>query len=241
MGGGFAGCRKRRDNWVRDYDETWRYPDREVSRRETGSPVRIGADMFQGSLGYSIANGGRYFFSARVNLDRNHVPAKEEGDRRTVLYTSEQDRPVAIYEHTRENSISPSLDLYFQRSLGGGRQLTFDIVGTYIGTDSRRIYRESAMAAGGMGYDGNQVEDYGGRTAMGGILPEVVSDVSGDRYSLIAEGIYEQPLGSGRLSAGLRHMQAYTRNEYRGTAVARPPAALGHTYYIQIPQPRQQL
>lgn len=195
---------QRRNNWVRDYDETWRYPDHEVSRREVGQPVSIGGDMLQGSLGYSIAGKGKYFFSARLSLDYNHVPAKEEGDRHTVLYTSEQNSPIEIYEHTNEHSVSPSLDLYFSSPLGNGRQVIFDVVGTYIGTGSRRVYRENDVSF-------LEAERVGA---------EIVSDVSGDKYSLIAEGIYEQTIGGGRLSAGMRCTQAYTDNRYRGTDMA---------------------
>lgn len=35
---GFMGQKK--DKWIRDYEETWNYPDATVSRKETGLPVR---------------------------------------------------------------------------------------------------------------------------------------------------------------------------------------------------------
>lgn len=191
---------QRRDNWVRDYDETWRYPDREVRRHEEGLPVRIGGDGLEAHLNYSVADEGRYFFNARMSMDYNYVPAKEEeGDRRARLYTSDMAALTDIYEHTTERSTSPSLDLYLSHQLGGGRQIILDVVGTYIHTGSSRTYRESQA---------------------GSLLSESSADVSGDKWSLIAEAIYEQKAGNLTMNGGLRHLQAYTANSYGGTVAA---------------------
>lgn len=38
---GYMGQKK--DKWIRDYDETWHYPDVTVTRHETGLPVKVGA------------------------------------------------------------------------------------------------------------------------------------------------------------------------------------------------------
>lgn len=189
---------QRRDNWVRDYNETWHYPDHEVCRREVGSPVRIGVDAMQAHLNFCLAEADRYLFNARLSLDRNYVPAKEEGDRRARLYTSDSEVPFDIYEHTTEQSTSPSLDLYLQHSLGDGRQIIVDLVGTYIRTEADRTYSESLADA---------------------IVSESRPEVSGDKRSLIAEAIYEQKRGDTRLSGGLRHTQAYTANRYGGTGM----------------------
>lgn len=190
---------QRRDNWVRDYRETWHYPDRDVSRREEGSPVSIGGDGLQSHLNYSLAESGRYLFNARLGLDYAYTPGREEGDRCTRLYTSDRAAPLDICEHTTERTTSPSLDLYLQRSVGEGQQLVFDLTGTYIRTRSRRTYSESR------GDD---------------LLSENLSDIRGKKYSLIAEGIYEKSLGHHRLSTGLRHLQAHTDNRYTGTSAA---------------------
>lgn len=195
--GGYMG--QRRDNWVRDYEETWHYPDHEVSRREEGMPVSIGTDGLESRLNYSLAESGRYLFNARLGLDYGNVPAKEEGDRRTRLYTSDAAAPLDIYEHTTERSVSPSLDLYLQRSLSAGQQLVFDVVGTCIRTDCRRIYSESLA---------------------GDVLSESLSDIRGKKFSLIAEGFYEKESGLHRLSCGVRHLQACTDNRYAGDAAS---------------------
>lgn len=123
----------------------------------------------------------------------------EEGDRRTLLYTSDSPTPVGIYEHTTGKSTSPALDLYFQHSLGQGEQVIFDVTGTYIHTDSRRVYRESLSDE---------------------VLSESCSDIHGRKHSLIVEGCYEKQSGPNRLSGGVRHLQACTANRYEGSAAA---------------------
>lgn len=188
---------QRRDYWTRDYDETWRYPDHEVSRREEGLPVRIGGDGVQAHLNYCIAKDARYMLNARLALDCDFVPAKEEGDRKAWLRSSDSPHAIEIYEHTTEHSTSPSLNLYAQRSLSDGQQIIVDVVGTYIHTGSNRVYRESQADNG---------------------VSESMSDIAGRKYSLISEGIYERKWSHGRISSGLRHTQAYTANRYKGTA-----------------------
>lgn len=186
-----------RHNWIRDYNETWHYPDHDVNRTETGSPVSIGVSMLESSLNYNFTEENKYFFNARFGLNYNYVPNKEEGDRQTLLYTSDNETPLEIYEHTKEHSASPSLDLYLQRTLGNGRQLILDVTGTCIITGSNRTYREC-------------LSDY--------IKTQTFSDISGRKYSIIAEGVYENNSAHGRLTTGLRHSQAYTFNKYRGSS-----------------------
>jgi hypothetical protein len=72
--------------------------------------------------------------------------------------------------------------------------LVLNIVGTYSYTDNARLYQESR-------------DDV--------LLTHVNNITTGKKYSLIGEGIYEKKLGDNRLSAGLRHTQAYSDNNYR--------------------------
>ena len=48
-------------------------------------------------------------------------------------------------------------------------------------------------------------------------LTDIYTKVDGKRYSVIGEGIYEKELETGRISAGLKHTQAYTDNVYSGS------------------------
>lgn len=189
----------KRNRWTRDYDETRVFPDGEVYRQEIGLPVPIDVRGSRTCLNYSLAEEGKYYLNAQLSYSLNDAPKSEEGDRRNILLTSDSDQASDIYEHLSERSHSPALDLYFQRTLNGGGQLILDAVGTYIKTDSRRIYREGQADASGV---------------------EVLSNISGNKYSLIAEGMYEQPWGTHRLTVGARHLQACTDNTYTGNVQA---------------------
>lgn len=188
-----------RNNWIREYDETRVTGSDVIQRREVGSPVKIGVNNISGVLNYGNMLPGKYFFNAQFGYSFTDVPYSELGDRRNTLYISGTDTPYYIYEHMTERSHSPSLDLYLQRTLGEGSQLILDVVGTYIKTDSKRTYRESA----------NDV-----------VTTDVFSDINGKKYSVIAEGVYEKKTGTYKFTGGLRHLQSYTNNAYAGTTMA---------------------
>lgn len=189
-----------RDDWRREFDETLVLPGGTVRRTETGLPTPIDQTSVRGNLSYSLTDTGNYLLSARLTYAFNDIPRSEESDRRNLLSTSEADRPINIYEHSEERSNSPSLDLYFMKQLPGNGQLAFDLTGTYIGTSARRVYQESRD---------------------GVTLTDVLQDVDGGRYSVIAEGFYERRMGTHRLTVGARHTQAYTSNRYTGSIGAR--------------------
>lgn len=188
-----------RNNWIREYEEKRISPAGVSYRRETGQPVKIGGNSMESMLNYSYTVAGKSLFNIRTGYTLNDVPYSELGDRSNILYTSDADKPLTIYEHMTERSHSPSLDLYWQRTFKGGQQIIFDVVGTYIKTGSKRTYRESA--------DNDPVTD-------------VFSDIDGRKYSVIAEGLYEKNAGNNKFTGGMRHMQAYTDNRYEGTATA---------------------
>jgi hypothetical protein len=105
----------------------------------------------------------------------------------------------SIYDHTSETNHLPALDVYFQRHLKNNQLLIFNVVGTQIISDYSRVYREK------------QAEN---------TLSELFSDISGNKYSLISEGIYEKRTQTGVFTGGVKHTQAYTKNQYRGTVNA---------------------
>lgn len=184
-----------RDNWIREYEEKRLTPGGDVFRSESGEPLKIGMNNMRGNLNYSYVVSGKCFFNAQLSYSLTDIPNSELGDRRNILYSSDSGTPLSIYEHMTERSRSPSLDLYFQRTLKDNSMLIFDIVGTYIRTKSSRTYRESVG---------------------GDMVTDVFSDINGNKFSLIAEGVYEKRFGASTLTAGVRHLQAYTDNEYSG-------------------------
>lgn len=186
---------QRKGDWTREYDERFLFPDQELHRLEAGEPTLFNKKLLISNLSYSLQERGSYLFNAQLRYTLQDNPAGYE-DRKSKLYTSGSDVPLSIYDHTRERNHLPALDLYYQRSLSHNQQLIFNLVGTYISSNNNRIYRE-----------GNEYATNA----------ELYSDISGKKYSLIAEGIYEKKLSYGTLSGGFRHLQAYTDNRYRGS------------------------
>ncbi|MCC8144408.1 MAG: outer membrane beta-barrel family protein [Tannerellaceae bacterium] len=70
------------------------------------------------------------------------------------------------------------------------------------------------------------------RESVGENLPgEIYSEIDGDRYSVIAEGIYEKKIMSGTINIGLKHTQGYTVNEYLGSVNNRTKMEQAKTYF----------
>jgi hypothetical protein len=101
-----------------------------------------------------------------------------------------------LIDNNKSLNTRPSLDLYYFRKLPRKQSLAVNVVGTYSNTDSRHTYREELESIP---------------------LTDIYTKVDGKRYSVIGEGIYEKELETGRISAGLKHTQAYTDNVYSGS------------------------
>ena len=102
---------------------------------------------------------------------------------------------TVMQDYSNQSTHRPYLDLYYQHQLRNKQFLALNLVGTYIYTDSKRSYQERLD------------ED---------LLTDVFSGVRGNKYSVIGEGIYEKEIEKGRLSAGLKHTQAFSDNTYAG-------------------------
>ncbi len=197
MNAGLFGMR--RDNWVRDYEETWHYPDGPVTRTETGLPVSIGSLGVDVGLSFVSQSTKSYYFNAKVGYSDNNVPNKEEGDRHSILNTTDFDEPVEIREHTSERVSSPSLGLFYRRYFGATHTLTANVSASYTRSKLFHSYKESVA---------------------GESSEAILSDVSGRKYSLFAEAYYDWRCGSSRLTVGARHSQSLTSNSYTGNIAA---------------------
>ncbi|MDR3058062.1 MAG: carboxypeptidase-like regulatory domain-containing protein [Prevotella sp.] len=189
---------QRKQDWTREYDEKLIFPDRDLHQIEVGEPTTFNKKVFSTNLNYSLTEKDKYFFNAQLRYTRNDFPNSYE-DRKSKRYATESDNPLSIFDHTVEKSNSPAIDLYFQYNLKDDQQLIFNVVGTYIDTDSKRTYQEKEN---------------------GNLITDIFSHISGNKYSLIAEGIYEKKIKQGKLTGGIKHLQSYTNNKYDGTTVA---------------------
>lgn len=183
----------RRDlKWIRENTETYHYNDRTLTNREIGDPTKAKFNNFDFSLWYSYAV-NKSVFSVIFRDRYNHVP-NSTTDRISTLYTENKTYRINDFMRTHDNS--PSLDLYFHTMLPHQQTIYFDLVGTYIGSGSNRKYT--------LFETGHNDQDF-------------VSETTGRKYSLIAEGIYEKMFNRSKLSFGVKHTQMYTKNSYSGT------------------------
>ena len=189
---------ERRDlTWNRENTELFVYPDRTVENREVGMPTRVKYANLNTSFTYTYTDGERSLLNIALRNRLNDTPHSAY-DRNSTLQQEEHE--YRITDRLRSDQCIPSLDLYYQLNLKGDRRLYFDVVGTYLSSHSHRTYtlteEESAPV-------------------------QILSETEGDKYSLIGEAIYEQPLGKGSLTAGLKHTQARVNNVYDGDISSR--------------------
>lgn len=195
-------------DWTRENDERFIFPNKELRRLEEGIPTQFRDKQLNTALNYSLQDLDKYYLNVALRYNYQDTP-NGFTDRNSTLSSSDNDIPLGIKDHSTWNSKSPSLDVYFQKNLKNDQLLIFEVVGTYIDSRSTRLYQESRK---------------------GNVLTDIFSDIVGDKYSLIAEGIYEKRMKESKLSTGIRHSQSYTENAYAGNIVAATGMNLAETY-----------
>ncbi|KAA6299773.1 MAG: hypothetical protein EZS26_004088, partial [Candidatus Ordinivivax streblomastigis] len=191
---------------MRNYDERFVFPDREVHRVETGEPTHTIKHLLNTTVNYSLTEKDKYFFNARLRYSLEKLPYSIN-DRNSMLIMAND--TFSIYDHASERNRIPALDLYFQRNLKNNQLLIFNVVGTQIKSDYSRTYHEI------------QPDNR---------LTDLYSTISGNKYSLIAEGIYEKRTNVGVFTGGVKHTQAYTENQYSGTVDANVSMVQAESY-----------
>jgi hypothetical protein len=208
---------KRGIDWVRENEETFIFPDKTLERKEVGQPTRFEQDRLNYALNYSLNEPDKYMLNVNLRNNYEHTP-NSFSDRESILYSSDNATPLAISDLSSSRGNTPALDIYFQKNLKKEQFLIFNVVGTYIDSHSARTYRETR---------GNNLST------------DIFSSVDGEKYSLIAEGIYEKTLKKGKISAGLKHSQSFTNNQYSGNVAADVNLHVAETYLYSEYQLRQ--
>jgi hypothetical protein len=178
---------------MRNYDERFVFPDHELRRVETAEPARYIHHLLNTTVNYSLTENGKYFFNARFRYGLDKYPYSANDRNSSLIMANDT---LSIRDHTSETNRIPALDLYFQRNLKNNQLLILNVVGTRIKSDYSRAYREMHSA---------------------NMPTDLYSDISGNKYSLIAEGIYERRIQTGVFTGGIKHTRAYTENRYGGT------------------------
>lgn len=195
-------------DWTRANKETFVFPDKVLERIEEGQPTRFKDSNLKTAFSYNLNEPDKYMFNATFRYNYQDTP-EEFTNRNSVIYSSDNNTPLSIIDHSSWRNNTPSLDLYYQRNLKNDQLVIVNVVGTYIDSRSTRLYQERRN---------NEV------------FTDIFSNISGDKYSLIAEGIYEKKLKDGKFSAGLKHTQSYTQNTYTGNVAADINLNFAETY-----------
>lgn len=200
----FAGPRDFNGSY-RDNEEEFHLADGTILHRlELGEPSKLTLVQHNANVNYSLQISENSLFSAAFRMYANNQP---HWDYKGILYNANDiTDKVNMIDLTKKNWSRPSLDLYYQHNLKNKQTLVFNLVGTYNREKSNRTYQES-------------IENE--------ILTDIDNHTSGNKYSLIAEAIYEKQFSKGNtLSFGINHTQSYSNNEYRN----------GHAYETNMHQ-----
>ena len=186
---------QRRDlEWIRENYEDFVYPYYTVHNIELGEPTKVKFDYLNFAFNYNRTD-ERSVFNIALRNSYDDKP-NAVTDRNSTLYQG--DKMYSISDKLQQRSYIPSLDIYYQLNLKNEQHLYFDVVGTYINSSSNRQYSMIEIGT----EDNNR--------------PAIISQTEGDKYSIIGEAIYERPLGKGKMTAGIKHTQAYMNNIYDG-------------------------
>lgn len=193
--------------------ETFVFEDGSMYHRHQETlPGKVESFNHWGGLTYNLQESDKYMLNVSTGFSHYIQPNKVE---KGQLYTEEYpDLMTDRYTHQHERSISPRLDLYYQRNLKNRQFIAFNAVGTYIDTNNRNRYQESQ--------NDTPIVDY-------------YSAVQGKKHSIIAEGIYEKQFkNESKLTGGIRHTYSYTDNLYQGTLLYNTRMRQSTTYgYVQ--------
>ena len=184
----------RRDlKWYRENEEEFHYPEHTILNREVAaSPTQVKYNYLTTAINYNYTNEEKSVFNIAIRNNTKNIPCSFT-DRNTLLYQEKKIFEVKDREQSKTNI--PSIDMYYQLNLKKDRFLYFDVVGTYLNSNSQRTYSI---------------------TEQGQPAQNVFSKTVGNKYSVIGEAIYEQPLFKGKLTTGIKHNQAFMDNVYNG-------------------------
>ena len=179
--------------WTRTNAETYNFSTGTIENREVGEPTRFKMNPVNIGLTYNWTNGEKNMLQIALRDFMKFTPhSKTNRDSRLYQATDS----FAIHDHESTQSISPSLDIYYEHNLPDDNHLYFDLVGTYINSSNDRRFEQLPL--------GETVAD----------TTDVLSRVRGNKYSLIGEAIYEKDWENIGLTVGVRHNQQWMENRY---------------------------
>lgn len=179
-----------------DTEEEYFLKDETIRRVQEGINDRNKHFEHNLDLSYNLSDPDKYMFNVTF---RNGIYDAPHLDKSSKLYNAgDPDNFIFSKLRNKEFNYTPSLDLYYQRSLPHAQTLTVNATGTLIDSRSDRNYSEFTTT------DEN--------------IATIETNVNGKKRSIIGEAIYDKRFKSIMLTAGLRHYQMYAKNEYSGSS-----------------------
>ena len=197
----------RRDlEWTRENYESFRFPEGLQENKELGQPTQIKYNDLNLNLNYSYQDNDKHFLNVALRNKYTHTP-NSMSDRISTLTDGETSYSISDLTSSRVNI--PSLDVYYQLNLKNKQTIYADVVASYLDSKNERTFVQKAIDEQGT---------------------DIYSQTNGQKYSIIGEGIYEKQFNQGKLSAGMKHTQAYLQNNYSGTIDQRVQMNTAETY-----------
>ena len=190
------------ETW-RDNEEQFTFSDGSVlHRKEVGEPgrLKLSWQYLNGTYSYQDE---KNMFNATFRYSTNNTPHQDY--KGTLYNVANISDAVYMIDKSSSKFHRPALDLYYQRNMKNDQTFVLNMVGTYNKTNESRFYQESVGSE---------------------ILTDVNNLITGDKYSIIGEAIYEKKIGVNSISGGLKHTQAFSDNEYKN----------GHNYTTEMNQ-----
>ena len=179
-----------------DIDETYVLENKTIHRVQEGLHDQNKHFTHNIDLSYNLTEQDKYVFNVVFRNSIYDAPSLNQSNK---LYdAADDDNYIFSGLKNKQSGYTPSLDLYYQRTLPKNQMLTMSVTGTLMHTDNNRLYHEYTP----------QAED----------LAMLETDVTGNKRSIIGEAIYDKRFKSLVFSSGLRHYRMYARNEYAGSS-----------------------
>ena len=165
-----------------------------LQRDEIGDGGDYSYQMHDVTFGYNYQKNDSTFFNAKLKYaltDHPHNDFKSNLKENSIEIGQ-------ILDGVSQKINTPTMDLYYEHGLKNQQKIYVNIVGSYIKAETDRNYIEY-----------NDIDT---------IFREQFG-LTSDKYSLIAEGIYEKGFTYGSLKFGAKHIQSFTKQEVQQNGV----------------------
>lgn len=166
-----------------------------LSRYIKGLPYTMKERMYTSKASYSYYDPENILFSANVFYQLYETPNKLSTNH--IFENGNPEASIYMTDSINFRDKKPSFEIYLQKNLKNKQLIAFDFVGTYMNTASYDAYLEY-----------NKKEQ---------TTTDILTNINGNKYSIIAEAFYEKRFQKGRLNAGLKETAGFADNTYRGT------------------------